>query len=365
MVRISDIQDGNVMWDAVPYCDIDEKDIEEYLLHKNDILFARTGGTVGKSYIVSEIPYHAVFAGYLIRTSYSSKLCAQYMKYFMESSLYWKQLQSGTIATAQPNCNGNKLAKMIVPLPPYEEQVRIVDMLDKMYAILDTIDEHQNVYTLNAEILKSKLIDAGIQGKLTERFPEDGTAEKLYVDIQEEKVKLIKKKKKKKEKRLAEITEAEIPFDIPAHWKWVRLADVANRVWAGGDKPNDFAPIASEGRTIPVVANGVTDDGILGYTSEAKAPAETITVAGRGTIGFCTYRNYEYCPIVRLIVIEPSRGVNPKYLKLVMNALQERSVGSSIPQLTVPMIKPKLIPLPPYKEQLRIVDRIDEILSLI
>ena len=66
-----------------------------------------------------------------------------------------------------------------------------------------------------------------------------------------------------------------------------------------------------------------------------------------------------------MIVIEPSRGVNPKYLKLVMYALQERSVGSSIPQLTVPIIKPKLIPLPPYKEQLRIVDRIEEILSLI
>ena len=69
MVRISDIQDGNVRWDDVPYCDIEEDSIEDYLLKVNDILFARTGGTVGKSYIVSDIPEGAVFAGYLIRTS--------------------------------------------------------------------------------------------------------------------------------------------------------------------------------------------------------------------------------------------------------------------------------------------------------
>lgn len=136
MVRISDIQGGKVQWDSVPFCDIDEDNIEDYLLHENDILFARTGGTVGKSYIVSEIPEDAVFAGYLIRTSYSSDIYAPYMKYFMESALYWKQLQSGTIATAQPNCNGKTLAKMIVPFPPYAEQRRIAEKIDNVLYVL-------------------------------------------------------------------------------------------------------------------------------------------------------------------------------------------------------------------------------------
>ncbi len=136
MVRISDIQDGKVLWDTVPYCDIDETEIESYLLHENDILFARTGGTVGKSYIVADVPEEAVFAGYLIRTSYSSKLFARYMKYFMESKLYWRQLQNGTIATAQPNCNGQTLSKMVLPLPPYAEQVRIVEKLDALLGLI-------------------------------------------------------------------------------------------------------------------------------------------------------------------------------------------------------------------------------------
>ena len=139
MVRISDIQDGEVKWDMVPYCDIDDKDIDAYLLRENDILFARTGGTVGKSYIVSSIPEEAIYAGYLIRTSYSSKICARYMKYFMESELYWKQLRKGTIATAQPNCNGKTLSKMIVPFPPYNEQVRIADKIDEMLEVIAVI----------------------------------------------------------------------------------------------------------------------------------------------------------------------------------------------------------------------------------
>ena len=137
MVRISDMHENTVAWSSVPFCDIDDSDIPTYLLQANDILFARTGGTVGKSFLVSEVPCESIYAGYLIRTRYSSLLCPQYLKYFMESPLYWQQLKSGTTATAQPNCNGQTLAKMLLPLPPANEQLRIVDNLARTFTIIE------------------------------------------------------------------------------------------------------------------------------------------------------------------------------------------------------------------------------------
>ena len=136
MVRISDIHNNEVFWDNVPYCDIAEQEIPTYLLKANDILFARTGGTVGKSYLVTTVPEDAIYAGYLIRTRYSRELSPQYLKYFMESNLYWEQLREGTIATAQPNCNGKTLSKMLLPLPPLAEQKRIVDKINEIFAKL-------------------------------------------------------------------------------------------------------------------------------------------------------------------------------------------------------------------------------------
>ena len=139
MVRISDIQGGKVIWDSIPFCDIKEEEIPTYLLSSNDILFARTGGTVGKSYIVKEIPEEAIYAGYLIRTRSSDMLCPEYLYYFMQTHLYWTQLRNGTIATAQPNCNGQTLSKMILPLPPLAEQKRIVAKIEELLPLCDRL----------------------------------------------------------------------------------------------------------------------------------------------------------------------------------------------------------------------------------
>ena len=103
------------------------------------LLFARTGGTVGKSVLAKNVPENTAFAGYLIRSNYNKRLNSQYLKYFMDSELYWRQLRTGTTQTAQPNCNGKTLSKMIIPLPPIEEQHRIVERLDALLPLCENL----------------------------------------------------------------------------------------------------------------------------------------------------------------------------------------------------------------------------------
>lgn len=381
MVRISDIQDGKVMWNEVPYCDIADSEIDQYILKKNDILFARTGGTVGKSYIVSEISEKAVFAGYLIRTSYSVKLCAQYMKYFMESSLYWRQLQNGTIATAQPNCNGKTLSKMIVPLPPYAEQIRIVDMFDSINSLLGTIDEFQNAYEIDKSILKDKLIDAGIRGKLAKQFSEDGTAEDLYVEILKEKEELLRAGKIKKEKKLSEITEKEIPFLIPANWKWVRWGELSQAIQYGYN-----APARQEGRIKMVRISDIQEGKVKWETVpycdidenniESYLLHENDILFARtgGTVG----KSYIVTDIPEnsvfagyLIRTSYSSKLCAKYMKYFMESqlywrqLRNGTIATAQPNCNGQTLSKMILPLPPLKEQQRIVDKIDEILSII
>ena len=101
----------------------------------------------------------------------------------------------------------NILKNSLIPIPPEEEQKRITDKINSVFSFLDTIDTLQSQYQENLVTLKSKIIDAGIQGKLTEQLPEDGTAEELYQRIQQEKLALEKAGKVKKSKPLPPISE--------------------------------------------------------------------------------------------------------------------------------------------------------------
>lgn len=170
LVRISDIQENKIIWDKVPYCNIDDKLVEQYLIKENDILFARTGGTVGKSVMAIDVISNAVFAGYLIRSNYSKKLNGKYLKYFMESELYWTQLKIGTTATAQPNCNGKTLGKMVFPLSPINEQQRIVNRIESLFAKLDRAKELIENTLAQFEQNKMAILHKAFTGELTAKW---------------------------------------------------------------------------------------------------------------------------------------------------------------------------------------------------
>jgi type I restriction enzyme S subunit len=126
-VRITDLKDGKINWDTVPYCKCDSPD--QYILENGDILFARTGATTGKTHLVKESP-KAVFASYLIRLRPKKNILADYLYYFFQSDIYWKQIIEEKEGSAQPNVNGKKLIKINLPLVPYELQVAISSFLE-------------------------------------------------------------------------------------------------------------------------------------------------------------------------------------------------------------------------------------------
>ncbi len=139
LLRITDIQEDKVNWPSVPFCSIKEKDLETYQLRNRDILIARTGGTVGKTYIVRGLNEIAVFASYLIRAIPLDSIFEEYVKLFMGSPYYWSQLTYAATGTGQPNVNGQSLSKLIVPLPPLAEQKRIVSKIEELFHEIDKL----------------------------------------------------------------------------------------------------------------------------------------------------------------------------------------------------------------------------------
>ena len=142
LLRITDIQENKVDWHTVPGCDYSESDLENYLLNENDIVIARTGGTIGKTFLVKNIPLKALFASYLIRAIPSNAVFPEYAKLFMESPIYWKQLYDAAGGAAQPNVNGTSLSNLAFPLPPLSEQKRIVAEIEKQLAKTKQLKEH-------------------------------------------------------------------------------------------------------------------------------------------------------------------------------------------------------------------------------
>ena len=143
MLRITDIQNNMVDWDSVPGCQIAPDDVAQHKLKRGDILIARTGGTIGKTFLVDHVPVTAVFASYLIRVQGSSELYDQYLKRFFESPVYWRQLEDGSRGAGQPNVNGQTLGRMCVPLPPLPEQYRIVAKVEELMALCDQLEAAQ------------------------------------------------------------------------------------------------------------------------------------------------------------------------------------------------------------------------------
>lgn len=126
-------------WDSVPYTTTDAP--ETYMLKSGDIVFARTGATVGKSFLIDLLPYEAVYASFLIRIRLVKYIRPQYIYNFFNSPCYWEQITNKAVGVGQPNCNGTSLGNLFIPIPPIEVQNKIVSLIAKLFEYIDTIEK--------------------------------------------------------------------------------------------------------------------------------------------------------------------------------------------------------------------------------
>lgn len=166
-LRITDIQDDRVDWDSVPYCKIEKTDLPKYRLASGDIVFARTGATTGKSFLVAEPP-DAVFASYLIRLRLlDKKLLPEFVLLFFQTAGYWQSIKDGSSGSAQGGFNATKLGALTIPVPPLAEQQRIVGVLDEAFAGLATAKANAEKNLQNARAL----FESHLQSVFTQRGP--------------------------------------------------------------------------------------------------------------------------------------------------------------------------------------------------
>ena len=163
LLRITDIQDGEVDWASVPYCQCPEPG--RYLLRAGDLVFARTGATTGKSFLIPDCP-EAVFASYLIRLRVRGAVSQTYLYRYFQSPGYWAQIADQRRGTGQPNLNGSVLEQLQVPIAPAEEQRRIVAYLDRLQAKVASVKRLQNATAAELDALEPSILDKAFNAEL-------------------------------------------------------------------------------------------------------------------------------------------------------------------------------------------------------
>ncbi len=164
-LRITDIQNSQVDWRSVPYCKCSEANHKKYKLEFGDIVFARTGATTGKSFLITECP-DAVFASYLIRLRLNDRVNVRFFYEFLNAPDYWAQITTVKQGSAQPGVNAAVLATLRLPLPPLDEQRRIVDAVEQRLSVVQEVELAVEAGLVRAERLRKSVLKSAFEGRL-------------------------------------------------------------------------------------------------------------------------------------------------------------------------------------------------------
>ena len=363
LLRITDIQNNSVNWDSVPYTDFDENKANSYLLNDGDILFARTGATVGKSYLVQGLTEEAIYASYLIRVQTYDVVLPQYVKFYFESGYYWEQIEQESVGVGQPNVNGTILGNLHIPIPPIHEQCRIVSELTKWMGIIDVIEQGKTDLQTVIKQAKSKILDLAIHGKLVSQDPNDEPASELLKRINPD----------------AEITCDNGQYGkIPEGWCETILGELFEHNTGKALNSSNQEGIMRDYLTTSNVYWDTFDLSVVKQMLFKENELEKCTVV-KGDLLVCEggdvgrsaiwNQDYDICIQNHLHRLRPKAELSVRFYYHVLKYLKDNNMiggkGIGLLGLSSKELHKLTFPLPPYNEQQRIVNKIEELFTLL
>ena len=382
VLRMGNIQDGKVVYDKLVFSN-NVEDNRKYLLQDGDLLFNRTNSAelVGKTAIFKG-NRHVIYAGYLILLR-PIKTNSEYLNYIFSSPYvrsYCKEVK--TIGVQQCNINAEKVSQLLVPIAPFEEQMRIVD---KIKEVLPSVDKYSisqyNLDLLNvslSECLKKSILQEAIQGRLVPQITEEGTAKELLEQIKKEKQKLVKEGKLKKsalatsvifrgddnkyyEQIGSEVTEIALPLDFPCTWSIARLNAVCQLT--DGLKTCGKQCLLDAKYLRGKSSETIVEQGKLVYKGDnimlvdGENSGEVFTVPQDGYMG-STFKqiwisSFMYEPYVLA------------FIQFYKEILRNSKKGAAIPHLNKDLFYGLIIGIPPLHEQEHIVEKIKQLTQLL
>ncbi len=363
LLRITDIQNNKVIWETVPFTNYDKDKVQPYLLQDGDILFARTGATVGKSYLVEGLLQPSIYASYLIRVQTSSAILPSYIKLFFESGYYWEQITLSSVGIGQPNVNGTTLAALSIPIPPYQEQQRISNEIKRWFSVIDELESSEDDLLKAIDKAKSKILDLAIHGKLVPQDPNDEPA-----------IELLKRINPKFEPCKNELDDTQLPDS----WCWTTLGNIFNHNTGKALNKSD----SQEGSLLPYIttSNVYWNRFDLSeikemYFKDSEIDKCTITkgdllVCEGGDIGRSAIWSFDYDICIQNHIHRlRAKGDVSHLLYLYVLMFYKwtdriRGNGIGLQGLSSRLLDKIIVPLPPYQEQLRIVAKIEEIFKV-
>lgn len=384
-IRVSDMKNGTVATDNLLFVPNDLYDsISRYIIKTEDV-YITVAGTIGR---VGKIPPELDGANLTENADrlVFSNINQDWLIQTLDSPLIKMQIAEATTKVGQPKLAIKRIQELHIPLPPLAEQKRIVAKIEELLPYIDCYEKAwSKLEDFNKRFpgdMQKSVLQMAIQGKLVEQRPEEGTGEELYRQIQAEKQSFIKAGKIKKEKPLPEISEDEIPFDIPESWMWVRIGSLLHKLVDGTHRTPKYTTSGVPFVSVKNMSNGVLSLENTKFISKSEheelwkrcnPQRGDLLLSKVGTTGVPAKvdTDIEFSLFVSVALLKfNNQFIDIDFLIYSILApdfqkqckVHTRGVGNK--NWVIKDIANTLMPLPPIAEQKRIVQKLDKMLPL-